>query len=849
MKNLPILVRERLRYILPLLFFVFLFFISCKDPYSYDDKEPEWLGSNIYDFLEKEGTFKYTLKLINDLDYKEVMKLTGSVTLFVANDSAYERFFENNIFGVKTYDKLSVSQKKMLFKYTLINNAYLLETLVNYYGSGVLNEGMAMRRETSFSVLDSVSFTKGDEMPGNAHWDKYRSRGLYLLKDETNPPIVFFAQDFLNKNTITNEDFSVITGGKTRKNGDFHLFGVKVTRKDIVCKNGYINVIESVVVPPLNMAEYVEKNNETTIFSKLLSRFSLPVYDAAQTAKYKELYPEFTDSIFAKAYLANAGGTTKLPNGNTSPNLLPFDPGWNGYSSGSIYSDMAALFVPSDEAMNKYFNGGVGEILRNRFGSWEEIPDNIIIPFLKRHMRASFKESVPSRFSKMADAENYRMPVEVSHIKGSYTAVNGQVFVTNEVYPPVDYISVYSPVLLSDNSRVFKWAIDIEEISAIDNTPFAFYRLYLNSLVSRYSLFVPTDEYFTKYIDPIAYGQEGTQGALKYWYNTKSSAVNATVYRYEKSTGLLGDSVGVISDPAFLKNRLWNMLDNHIVIGNVENAGKYFITKGNDIIKIDGTGDKMVVQGGMDIENDKKINVYKTFKQQNGTTYFLDNPIQPTMNSVYNVLKNTPQFSMFYSLLNGVPDTCVSQIFSQQGIDYRISFFNAYRYTVYVPTNQAIEAAIANGTITPWETIYGLTAPGAQNEAIQKMIRFLRYHFQDDAVFVGSNIDDIYQSATLKKDYEKTYFNTPKDKYYKLGVKASSTGITLTTEKNRNVSVLTNEGLYNIIAKDYIFAKLPSGYKNVDGTGPTAGTPFQTSSVTTSASTVIHQINNVLTFQ
>lgn len=849
MRSLLKKVHGQLVKILLLLVLACSLLISCKDLYFYDDYEPEWLGSNIYDYLKSDGNFSYTLKLIDELEYADVMKFTGSVTLFVAKDSAYEEFFKNNSWGVRKYEDLSKAQKKLLFNFTMINNAYLMETLVNFYSSGTFYEGMAMRRETALSVLDSIPFLSGDNLPTSPFWDKYRVKGLYLLKDETNPPLVYFTQDFMNKNTITNEDFRIFSGGSPRSQGDVHLFNLKVIKKDIVCKNGYVNILEGVLVPPMNMAEYLEKNEETKIFSKLLDRFCTPTYNSEMTTRYKELYNQFNDSIFAMTFLSESGGTTRLPNGEAAPNLLPYDPGWNGYQASNIFSDMAAMFVPSDAAMTNYFNSGVGEILKGRFGTWENIPDNIILPFLKRHMRSSFIESVPSRFGKMVDAENYRLPVEIGHIEDTYTGVNGQVFITNEVYPPVDYISVYSPVLLSANSRIFKWAIDIEETSQIDNSKFAFYRLYLNSLVSNYSLFVPTDEFFTKYIDPVAYGQDGTQGAIKYWFNTKTSSVNAALYRYEKLTGLIGDSVDNITDAAFLKNRLWNMLDDHIVVGNVESGGNYFVTKSNDIIKVEGSGTSMTVQGGMNIENTSKANVTRVFRQQNGTTYFLDNPIQPTMKSVYAVLGRTPQFSMFHSLLSGVPDTCVSQIFSQQGVDFRVSFFNAYRYTVYVPTNEAIEAAIKTGIITPWETIYGLTAPGAQNAAIQKMIRFLRYHFQDNTVFMGQNIDGLYQSATIKNDNNLSHFGTAKDKYYKIGVKANAGSITLTTENNNKAHVVTSDGLYNIIAKDYIFAKIPSKYKNVDRTGPSDATAFSTSSITTSASTVIHQIDNVLTFQ
>lgn len=852
-----------------LIIFMFssLLITSC-DVYNYDNEEPEWLGASIYDYLEKDSTLSTFRRLIDDLDYTEVLKLTGSKTLFVANDSAFNEFYKSNPWGVRNYEQLSLSQKKILFKYAMINNAYVLDVFSNYFSGGSLFEGTAMRRHSALTDIDSIPFDSGDKLPEGALWDSYRARGIYLIKDystytnnnNTSVPIAFFTNDFLKKYSLTDEDFSVLTGGLTRVKEDVHLFNNKIIKKDIICKNGYVNVLNSVLIPPANMAQYINENPETKIFSKLLDRFSAPYIDQASTILYKQLNPTFSDTIYAKIYFASNGGATRyplagLPNGKTIPTLLSFNPGWNSYNAGAVQADMAAMFVPSDAAMNNYFNSGVGEILRSRYHQWDSVPDDIILPFIKRHMRTSLIESVPSKFDKMVDAENYALPVTRGDIESAHTCVNGEVYVTNQVYPPVDYISVYSPVLLSENSKIMNWAINISE-SSVDGTQFAFYKLYLNSLVSTYSLFIPTDQYFKDYLDPIAYGQD-VKAALKFWYNKQSSSVNATVYKINSETGTYDpatDSVAVITSAVFLKNRLWNILDSHIVVGNVESGSEYYITKANDIIRVKGTGTNMTVEGGGDIAKGLKCNVVRPFDQYNGNTYFIDKPIQPSLTSVYKKLNETPEFEKFYKLLSGVPDTCIQQIFAQQGVDYRVKFFNAYRYTIYVPTNEKIDEAISTGKIKSWEEIYAINDKMEQYYAIQKMIRFLRYHFQDNALFVNRVVNEQFQSATIKSDNTKTHFGTAKNKYYKIGVIGDGNTLTLTTDTPFGVplhtaKVIKTNGLYDIVVKDYIFAKLPSAYKNVDGTGAVSGVAYNTSLITTSASAVIHQIDNILSFE
>lgn len=832
---------------------------SCTDDYYYDDKEPGWLGTNIYDELKSRGNFTNYVKLIEDLNYKEVLQLTGSKTLFVANDSSFTAFYKSNPWKVSKYEDLTLAQKKMLFNYSMINNAYVLKMLANYY-DGALHEGTAMRRLTALSAIDSIPFEMGDQLPTSSYWNGFRFKGLRLLKDNTGTPLVYFTKDFLEKYSITNDDFKALTG-ESRTDNDVHVFDNRVNTRDIVCKNGFLNIVDRVEVPPYNMAQYIATNSDVKIFSKLLDRFCAPYYDAVNTNLYKLLHPEFTDSIYNKSYFSALGGETYLPDNKynlsytKANNLLPFDPGWNAYSaSGSaIQADMAAMFVPTDEAMNNYFDSKVGEILKSRFGSWDNIPDEIVLPFIKRHMRTSLIESVPSKFDRMVDGENYPLPVKKDHIVNSYMGVNGEVYTTNNVYPPVAYISVYSPVLLSGNTKVMNWAINISEPNFDKTDYFAFYQLYLNSLVSKYSLFIPTDEYLHKFMDPISYSQD-VQGVLKYWYNNKTNVVNATVYKYSKATGLVGDSLDVITDQSFLKNRLWDILANHIVVGDVETGDKYYITKGNDIIKVEGSGTNLTVQGGQDIINGTVCKTTNLFNQANGNTYFLDKPIEPALKSVYKTLSENPQFSEFYELLSGVPDTCINQIFAKQGVDFRIKFFNAYRYTVYAPTNEAVNAAIDSKRITPWQTIYAMTNIRERSAAIQKMIRFLKYHFQDNAVFFGQVVNDQFQSATIKTDATPTHYGTSKNKYFKLGVVGTGTDLTITMDSKvgepvRVAKVVTANGLYNIIAKDYIFGKLPSLYKNVDGTGASTAGVFSSSTISTSASAIIHQIDNVLTIE
>lgn len=860
--------------------------VSCTDDYLYDNKEPDWLGASIYDYLKTKGNFNYYLWLVDQTGQnKGVLQRTGSKTAFVANDDAFRAFFKQNDWNVSDTSKLTDIQKRKLVNFSLLPNSVLTQQLPNYNSNGTLVEGSAMRMVSSCTWFENISFDTLSQIPPvnkwNSYWAPFKSTGIYLLKDESVLPLAYFTQPFIAKNALDN-DTSIVSGGKFRNVDDIYVFNHKVINKDIPCKNGYINEIDGVLAAPKNMAQYIFDNPETKTFSNLLERFSAPFVNE-NTYKGNNLY--------VKRYFAASGGSAYLPNSefvadknSPAPYLLPFDPGWNSYSNGVMQADMAAMFVPSDNAMNAWLNSDIGKLLKNRFGSWDNIPNSIVLKFLTRNMRSSLVETVPSKFSRMVDNVNYpyiyvdngvNKALSLSDVKNTYMGANGVVYVLNRVFPPVDYVSVYSPVLFASNTKILNWAISNIDYAAADNTTYALYQLYLNSLTSKYALFVPTDDLFSNYIDPIAFGQS-KPGVIKFRFDDSKNAVMADIYAYPYVDGSLPVTTvdGSIrtsntsddgSSYYFVRNRLWALLDRHIVINDIKNDG-FYITKSNEIIKVSNVNtNSMTVAGGGDLSAGGSCSLYKNstdsavFNQSNGHTYFLDKPIQPALNSVYTTLQQNPAFSEFFELLAGAGNYTslgISGVFTQQGINQGVSFLKTYNYTLYVPSNTAVQAAFANGTLTRWSDIDAMTDGAAKIAAVNNNIRVLRYHFQDSAVFVGNNYNNKFLSATLRTSNDPaSIFGTSVNKFYQLKVHANNGTVNLTTESGATATVTSDPTLSNIVAKDYVFGSpsattslAPSQFGSIDNT-ITGTYPFVKSRITTSSSIVIHQINNVLTFK
>jgi uncharacterized surface protein with fasciclin (FAS1) repeats len=815
---------------------VICFFTNCNDEYFFENNTPENLGKSIYDYLQNDGNFTTYIRLIDDLDYAEVLAKTGSKTLFVADDAAFQRFFANNQWSVEKYEELVLWQKQVLLNSSMINNALLIEGLSTIEGPV---KGQALRRATAASVL--VGFENGNELPDNAYWERFRSKGIYLAKDATPIPMLHFLEAQMTAKSITDEDFSILFNGVQRAKEDAYIYNIKVKQRDIICQNGYIHVLEDVLIPPSNMAEVIRTAPETHSFSSLLERFAAPYYSSELTAQQQVLGG--TDSVFVKGYFSTRSGTVTYnsanktvttPNGSTVADFLSYDPGWNLYRAsdltGSFQTDMAAMFAPSDAALQKYFSEGAGRALVERYGSLENIPNEVLDDLVKNHMQAEFLSTLPSHFPTIVDDAQERMGIEISHIDKVYLTANGAVYVVNTVYSPALYSSVMFPAVINENMKVFNWAIEQLEFDA-----------YLLSMVSYYSFLLPTDNF--TYIVPTSL-QSDQPVAWKFRYNYTGNTVYASVHPYDKITHEVGDSTNVVTTAGTLKDHLEDMLDYHIVVGNIEEDKEFYRTKGGGAIRVSRSGNEIQVAGGGDIERNTPqtvSNIYDQTKETNGRgngkTYVLEQPVQSSLNSVYSILSTTEEFREFFMLLQGNDDLWTGDnvraakfsIFykdlSQAGLDLNVRFLNTFHYTLYVPTNESVREAIRLGLPT-WDDVEAATDQEERDAKAEKIIRFLRYHFQDNAVYLDKpSLSGAYETATL---------NTNTDTFYKLILTGGNYSLNIKMASGDIAQVKTDKGLFNIMARDFKF---------------NTANPATATTIETSSHIVIHQIDKCLYFE
>ena len=532
---------------------------ACKDEFTLDDEKPSWLNSSIYESLQQRGNFQTYLRLLQDKDVNpanarplsEVLSRTGSKTVFVANDEAWEKFFKHNAtlpeanpwHYATSYENLSQAQKKLLIHTSMLNNSIVMENLASSEATGNNSpvRGEYMRRYTDVEVTDTITFVPSDQIPRSYspvdkdYWWRFREEnggnGLYMVADNTPSMMLHFTSEHLTKNTVTDEDFAIFMG-QPRVTSDVHIYGSKLVEKDGVCENGYVNVTDAPLCPLSSMAEVIRTNGKTNIFSHMLDRYSAPFYDKSLSELYHDLHQEFEDSIFVKRYVSDNGyGHIKwayepAPLGtldkympykdDTSKDIIPslkFDPAWNGlYDEVRREKDMASMFIPSDDALWKYFTQGGGlqlietygdpnmvyESVEDLYKNIDNIPLGTLQSLINIIMIRSFVGSVPSKMTKLRDdaQEQLFYSEDIEKIDTCLLASNGAVYIMSDIYGPADYTSVTSPAYISKTNNIIKWAIYDQSYMGLN------YYAYLKAMQSEFTFFLPSDSALLYYYDP-----------------------------------------------------------------------------------------------------------------------------------------------------------------------------------------------------------------------------------------------------------------------------------------------------------------------------------------------------------
>ena len=932
---------------------------------------------SILSTLKRKGNYTYFLRLVQENEWwTDMMNGATDLTVFAADDNHWRSFFSANAKLPKndpwnnatSYEKLLPSQKKVL--------------LYSSFGSANASNADIVRFKSDIYGLDLLKYLPADEVPVTYntnekwYWERFHKMnggiGLYLATDSSFRYTSFFTPEKAQRYGITDLDYAFLFPGasKTQVNG-IDIIGQETAT------NGKIQSIVSPLKPLESMAEVIRTNGKTNIFSHLLDRLSAPFYSPVLTETYKELHPEFADSIFIKRYFSDNNCSTKAgyirydynngsypvfepgpcgtyqtynpykDDGYNVVSALKFDPGWAGYyDEVAPEHDMAAMFVPNDEALWYYFTKGAGQSLIQTYyakeGTSEQIPyvepttfdelfrqiecipANLIANFINNGMQRSFISSVPSKWGKL---NNDAMEPLFDNTNDALTeldtcllANNGMVYVMNKTFLPADYNSIIAPVFVNNTCRIMKSAI-YDDFMSLN------YYVYLKAPQQDITFFLPTDEAMAYYYDPISM-KSRTPRVIKFTFVGGSFPVKLQIYnyycQYNKDKGELGTIGSYIPGTSLYTNqevvdRLKMILYSHTVVSDdtqdIHSRNEYYRTLGGDVVKVirDASGNIVGAKGTFQIENERhgintgtpgvaECNVTNSYESlSNGQTFTLNAPLVPTYRSLYSIMTNdanwhkteedgfggeTP-YSEFYELCTadgyeneiigcGLVDANLNKtqresalkkykIFvADNGLDYNFAhILGNTPYTAYIPTNEAVRRAIAQGLPT-WEDIredfYShLKAEKEENEdgtawvvrtdADGEIIYSDSLSSREDSLRIANKIITltnvikahfhyglaIADQEPFQKEYKSLFIDHQTQASPKLKVNSTGNGNMTVTDWNGHTFNVVGEK--NVFVRDYSCSSSP--------------VQVQLRGITTNAyrSGVVHQIDGVMGFK
>ena len=732
---------------------------SCKDDDILLTGQPDWLGNSIYERLEEEGNYTITLRLIDELNQKEVLSHSGSKTLFAADDAAYAEWFQNNSWGVRSYDQLSKAQKRLLLNNAMVNNAYLIELMSNAKSegdAGAPDEGRTMRRETATSVYDSVYIMPPSAMPNTDSWASFKQRGksIPVMKDATPAPMIHFLPAYMSYNSISNEDLAILSNHQSDNIADAWVNGKKVIERDITCKNGYIQKVSGVIESSPNMADVIHQHSEMSKWAELIDRFSAPYYYPAGTREYNRIYNN-EDSVYVlryfsqRSYNPNVSGNDAVgenavyPNGDpVKESLLRFDPGWNQYidadQMNDMHNDAGAMIVPTNDALEAWWNDG-GKELKDEYHYIDSLPANTLATLINVNMLSTFSETVPTKFQHVLNDAKEPLGIEKGDVVACYMACNGVVYVVNKVFAPAEFQSVLFPATAHKQTMsVIYWALTGAENDK-NFTAFNF-QPYLLSMDSKYALLLPTNNAMMTFIDPKTYGQvqgvkdvEGNDSlqveipdVLEFYYDiTKGKTTRVQCRRYKGTVDADGNIVKGDLYPAAVAANIVNplletMIDGMIIVlpdksktleDYVAAGYNFFKTKGGGLLRVTkGANDNLAFEGGWQIEHgDRKIPAEQSYNKINGISYQLEEMVpMPSQKSFYYILQEHPEYQVFLELLENDYCDLLSPTLGKNGKykagleainNKNMRLFDNYNYTAYIPTNASLRKLQNDGIL------------------------------------------------------------------------------------------------------------------------------------------------------
>ncbi|WP_205499775.1 fasciclin domain-containing protein [Rufibacter psychrotolerans] len=627
-------------------------------------ERPAGLAEPIYQELEKRGNFTNFLVCIEKAGYKDILSKAGYWTIFAPNDEAFKKYFAEN--GIASVESIDAKTAEKIVKYSLVYNAFKAERLADYQsGLGWVN-ALGLKRRTAYYEGAQLQQVNGEErLVVSSNRNNRSGSDYYNVDDTNNKYIPYFLSKVFTAKGLTAADYNYFYPNSTFSG--FNVGPAKVVSSDITAENGFIHEIDRVILPLPNLDQYLADQSKYSKFKAIFDKYMVSyLVNAAATEKFSRISGVNKD-VYVKVFNS---GLSYSPNNENFLKVEDNDGQQGGYT----------LFAPTNAALENYLDN----VLLKHYKSMDALPKEIIFDFLNAHMWD--KLVWPSKFNSTPHSSLGQNPLfnPQTDVVEKKVLSNGMFYGTQRVQEANVFSSVFGKAYLNPRYSLMTRALSVALKPILINTSIKF------------TVFLVPDE------EIIAAG-----------FNYD---LDANTWRYTPPAG------GASSSGSTAWGKLNRILNTHVVIGDVSDLAGSGVLETYEGEYISFSHNKLLSAGNME----QQIEASSVAKESalNGTVYYLDKLLLEPQKSLGLHLKDLAEapesrYKKFFDYLNN------SSLFTKNTgaiVGVTASGF----YTMLVPDNEAIDAAIAKGYLP------ASTSPSSAEDK-EKVADFIRYHIIDKA--------------------------------------------------------------------------------------------------------------------
>lgn len=414
-----------------------LLLTACNDKDEYYER-PSWLEPPIYDVLMEKGNFTLYLEAIDRTLYSSVLKRAGNYTVFAPNDDAFQRFLSEK--GYTSISDIPVDELTKIISYSMVFNKFESLHLGDVIENKVWSKGTSIKKRSSY-----YKTLYKEEVNGEEQW---------VVDSPTDVTVVVtpykyipvFTQSYFSQHGLNALDYE--TFFPVSSFSGLNAGAGRILNKDMYAENGVIHEVDAVNYPIENLDEMLKSDKHKAfrdiLESKVENSYMFVSYLLGKDATevYKKLYPDRNISeVYCKTYI-------NLP-------FLLNNENYKGKETATTEQQGYTLLVPSNEAVNAFVESVTHRAEVERMS---DLSLETLTYFLQAHMVSGL--IWPSQFQTAMNENGEYLngagkngPVFDACVAKSTFASNGILYDTPDVVKSKYFNTVYSEILLNKSCR------------------------------------------------------------------------------------------------------------------------------------------------------------------------------------------------------------------------------------------------------------------------------------------------------------------------------------------------------------------------------------------------------------